>query len=279
MISPAQIATLTGKLGGLTPGKSPGFVLEEHTLTGILGEEGATPTDGWAKWAEVERRQRESVTVLQGYPAYKITLPLLLDAHALGVSDVEGLVSILEWFGGRGTLFQGKPGAAGVGESPLLELSSESDLVPAWMQSGRGREGQTYYVLQGPIEYNMFGREFIKPARKGSGEHGAGRRIRQAANLTLMAYVGTSADTSDSVANRVNILRKQEETYVSFTVGDSINTFTRIAKHFNRRDPARIPDAAREIQQANTKYGASVNKNLPRGARIKVPESATGKRF
>lgn len=279
MTSAAHLATLTGKLGGLTPGKSPGYALEEHTLTGILGDEGITPTDGWGKWAKVGRRQRTGVTVLEGFEPYTITVPLLLDAQALGLDDIEALVQILEWMGGRGTLFKGKPGHPGVGEPPLIELSSESDLVPAWCQSGRGHEGSVLYVLQSPIDYNMLGREWLTPIRKAAGEPGAGRRTRQAATLTLVQYEGTSANTSDSVANRVNILRKQEHTYLPFTVGDNINTFTKIAKHFNRSDPARIPAAAREIQKANTRFGASVYKFLPHGAHIKIPESATAKRF
>jgi hypothetical protein len=279
MTTPAHLATLTGKLGGLTPGRGNGYELEEHTLTAIVGGEGATPTEGWAKWAEVQRRQRTSITNLEGYPPYTITLPLLMDAGSLGLEDVEGLVAILEWFGGRGPLFQNKPGAPGVGEPPLIELASDSGLIPAWMQSAKGREGTLYYVLQNPIDYNMLGREWLTPIRKGSAGSGAGKRLRQAANLTLLQYEGTSADTSDSVANRVNILRKQEETFQTFTVGDNINTFSKIAGHFNRADPAQIPQAAKEIQQANTKYGASVKKNLPRGAKIRVPESATSKRF
>lgn len=270
MISPAQLVTLTGKLGGT----------EEQVLTAIVGQEGVTPTDGWSKWAQVERRQRTAVTVLQGYAPYTITLPLLLDAQALGLADVEGLCSILEWFGGRGALFHGNPGKAGEGESPLITLFSTSALIPAWIQN-RGEKGLDY-VLQTPIEYNMLGREWIVPIRKGSGEPGAGRRVRQAANLTLVQYVEApiGGGGADSAAARLNALDKQEHTYIrpDFTVTAAVDTFIKIAGRYNRTTPERISDAAQEIQQANSRYGASVHKKLPVGAKIRIPESATSKR-
>jgi hypothetical protein len=274
----SHIVTLTGKLGGVTPkGKLVGP--EEHHIPALLGSEGVTPTDGWGKWAEVGRRQRTALTVLEGYAPYTITVPILLDAGYLGFDDIEGQCSILEWFGGRGTLFRGKPGHPGQGEPPVIEVSSESELVPKWCQSGLGPAGSTLYVLQTPIEYNMCGREWITPIRRSASEPGAGRRIRQAATLTLVQYNGAAGNTSDSAANRFNVAQAQGNSFIPFTVSDNINTFTRIAKHFNHTDPGRIPEAARKIQQANTKYGASVYKTLPRGAKIRVPESATQKRF
>jgi hypothetical protein len=274
----SQLVTLTGKLGAVTPkGKLVGP--EEHHILALLGSEGVTPTDGWGKWAKPGRRQRTALTVLEGYNPYTITVPLLLDAGFLGFEDVEKQCSILEWFGGRGTLFRGKPGHPGQGEPPLIEVSSTSELVPKWCQSGRGSEGSTLYVLENPIEYNMCGRDFITPVRRGASEPGAGRRTRQAATLTLVQYGGAAGNTSDSAANRFNVSQAQGNSFLTFTVSDNVNTFTKIAKHLNRSDPAHIPDAAREIQQANAKYGASVYKRLPHGAKIRVPESATARRF
>lgn len=277
-MSAQQLVTITGKLGALTPGKQPGYVKEEHQLQAIVGTEGVTTTGGWAKWAKQQRRQRTSVTTLEGYDPYAITIPVLLDAAFLGKADVEQDCRVIEWFGGRGTLFAGRPGHPGEGEPPLLEVASDSELVPFWCQSGRGNDGSVIYVLDS-LEFNMLGREWVPPIRQAANTSTPGRRIRQAANLNLLQYVGTSADTSDSAANRLNVLRKQEHSYLAFTVTDSINTFLKIAKHFNITDPARISEAAREIQRANSRYGASVTKPIPRGAHINVPESATAKRF
>lgn len=274
----SHTVTLTGKLGAVTP-KGTKVGPEEHHITALVGTEGVTPTAGWGKWAKVGRRQRTALTVLEGYDPYTITIPILLDAGYLSFEDIEKQCSILEWFGGRGTIFRGKPGHPGQGEPPIIEVFSESELVPRWCQSGLGSEGSTLYVLENPIEYNMCGREWITPIRRAGSEPSAGRRTRQAATLTLVQYNGAAGNTSDSAANRFNVAQAQAHSFLSWTVADNINTFTRIAKHFNHTDPARIPEAAREIQQANPKYGASVYKPLPRGAKIRVPESATAKRF
>lgn len=273
-----HLVTLTGKLGAVTPkGKLVGP--EEHHIEALLGSEGVTPTDGWGKWAKPGRRQRTALTVLEGYNPYTITIPLLLDAGFLGFEDVEKQCSILEWFGGRGTLFHGKPGHPGQGEPPIIEVASTSELVPKWCQSGLGSEGSTLYVLENPIEYNMFGREWVTPIRRAAGEPGAGRRTRQAATLTLIQYEDVpGSSTTNSAANRYNVAQAQGHAFIPFTVSDNINTFMKIAGHFNHTKHANIPEAAREIQRANSKYGASVYKRLPRGAKIRVPESATGKR-
>ncbi len=269
---------LRGKLGALTPHKGKGFVTEEQTVVGTVGSEGVTTTDGWGKWTKVNRRQRIDVTVLEGYAPYTITVPLLLDAKFLGLEDIEQEVKKLEWMGGRGTMFQGKPGRPGQGETPLIELTCESRLVPYWCQSTRGKEGSILYVLE-KIEYNMMGREWIAPIRIPSG-HRVGARTRQACTLTLLQYVGPMAATLDSAANRLAILKHQQHIFGKpFLVEDGHNTFMKIAAYLNNSDPSNIPAAAREIQQANPKLGASVYKRLNRGTRVRIPESATPARF
>ena len=249
---------------------------EEQSLSAIVGTEGVTTVDGWAKWAKVGRRQRTAMTVFEGYEPYAISVPILLDARFLGHSDIEHQVAILEWMGGRGTLFRGHPYAEGEGEPPLIEISSDSELVPKWCQS-RGHGNGTLSVLE-HIEYNMLGREWVPPIRRNINSHGAGRRTRQAATLTLLEYVGAPDARSNAIVHDVNLLRAQEHTYETWTVHDGVNTFTRIAKYYNRRDHRRISEAAREIQKANPKLGASVTKTLPHGAKVRVPLSATDKR-
>src|SRR6202044_4270205 len=91
---------------------------------------------------------------------------------------------------------------------------------------------------------------------------GKGDRIRQAVTVTLTQYEGAIGnDGLDSPVNRANALRDLKHDYKSFTVADGINTFRKIAKHFNR-NPKRISPAAREIAKANPKLGASVDKRL-----------------
>lgn len=268
----AQLVTLVGVLGGT--GARGHIVHERHEVTGTLGTEGVTPTDGWAKWAEMPRRQRTSLTVLEGYPAYKITVPLLLDVNVIRPRnsrdeqevDIEGYVERLEWMAGRGRLFKHAPGEPGIGEPPLVSIESKSNLVPFWCQNKGG--GEIYWHLE-DIAYNTMGREWVPPVRTET----TGRRTRQAATLTLLQNVEAMGAGEKGIISR--LLKQQETAYRTFTVGGGTNTFLKIAKYFNRTAPARIPDAAREIQHANSGLGASVTKLLPHGAHVRVPESAT----
>ncbi len=269
---------LRGKLGALTPQKGKGYVTEEQTVVGTLGDEGVLPIAGWGKWAKVPRRQRTALTVLEGYEPYTITLPLLLDAGFLGKEDIETEIKSLEWFGGRGTAFHGTPGIPGQGETPLIELESQSRLVPYWCQSTRGQEGSIMYVLDN-LEYNTIGREWIKPIRLANGPR-VGARTRQAVTLTLIQYVEAPGALIDSVANRVGVLQPQKQTFGKpFIVSGGHNTFMKIAKYLNRTDQSNIPVAAREIQEANTSLAKSVYKVLKHGTKVRIPESATPRRY
>lgn len=263
----ANRVVLSGKLGA-----------EEQTVVGTLGSEGVTVVDGWGRWSKVQRRQRTAITVLEGYEPYTIELPLLLDAPSLGREDVEQEVKKLEWFGGRGTIFSHKPGYPGQGETPLLELTANSRLVPYWCQSNKGSEGSIRYVLE-KIEYNVLGHESVAPIRLPSGDR-AGARTRQACTLTLLQYKSPSAAILDSAANRLAILKEQKKTFgPPFTVDDAHDTFLKIASYLNSSDPRNISTAATEIARANPKLGASIHKRLKRGTKVQVPLSATPARF
>lgn len=240
-------------------------VEEAYFISAICGTEGITPTSGYGKWKNVERRQRISITVLEGYDPYTITVPLIFDSQA-DPDSVEKDLDELEWMGGRGQLFNSRPGHAGEGDTPLIQIFSAegSSLVPSECSNEDIR-----FVVSG-IEYNMAGRELILPIRRADGE-----RIRQAATVTLTQYEGAIGNGGlDSPANRANVARKLKQEYDSFTVADGVNTFRKIAKHFNR-NPNRISSAAREIANANAKLGASVDKRLNHGVRVRVPLSAT----
>lgn len=262
-----QKITLRGATGYVSHGSA---VQERYSVTGTLTREGIRPTGGWAKWSNVARRQRTSQTVLEGYEPVTLEVPLILDVgveQPLGPSghrqgDIEAYVERLEWMGGRGRLFKGKPAHPGRGEPPILEIESKGSLVPLWYQNRNGEE--IWWVL----EDMSFGPE---PVRKESG-----RRTRQEVTLTLKQYVGSFGNSRSAAAQR--IIQTQEQSFVYMTVGGGVNTFTDIAKKYNQTTQ-RIGEAAQEIRKANPGLGSSVNKPLPHGKRIRIPVSATSKRF
>jgi hypothetical protein len=232
----------------------------------ICGTEGVVVTSGYGKWNNIDRRQRTSLTILSGFDPYTITVPLILDGVA-ELESVEGELEKLEWMGLRGLLV-GSSGPEeegkfhpGEGETPTIEVLGK--LVPPEVSSPKIR-----FVLTG-IEYNMAGRELILPVRRKDGE-----RVRQAVTLTFTQY-NPAMGASQSPAQRAKVVDKEKHELKPFVVHDGINTFRRIAKHYRARD---ISGAAREIQKANAKLGASVDKVLKHGTKVKVPRSATSQR-
>jgi hypothetical protein len=204
--------------------------------------------------------------VLEGFDPYTITVPLIFDGLS-NLESIEGELEKLEWMGLRGSMVgaddaerEGKfhPGQ---GETPTIEVLGK--LVPADISSPNIR-----FVVTG-IEYNMAGRELILPIRRPDGE-----RVRQAVTVTLTQYIGAKG-ASQSPARRAATIKKEEREYKHFVVHDGVNTFRKIAKHYGS---SRISEAAREIQKANSKLGASVDKVLKHGTRVKVPRSATSER-
>lgn len=256
------IGTLAALVG--TRANHRHLVEEVHHVNAICGTEGVTVTGGFAKWQTVGRRQRIGVSVLEGYDPYTITVPLIFDS--LGdPKGVEDEIEVLEWMAGRGRLFRGRPGHSGEGETPLLQIyaASGSKLVPPECTTKDIR-----FVVTN-IEFNTCGRDWIQPIREPNGI-----RIRQAVTVTLTQYESGGGRGLDSPANRAQVAGKQKHEYRTFTVGDGVNTFRKIAAKLNT-NPNRIGPAAREIADANPKLGASVDKRLNRGTRVRYPLSAT----
>jgi hypothetical protein len=254
-----------GLLGELTAvaGKA---VVVRHAIRAICATEGIVVTAGYGKWKNVDRRQRTSLTLLEGFDPYTITVPLILDGVA-NLESVEEELEKLEWMGLRGLLVGASDAERegkfhpGQGETPTIEVLGK--LVPSAVSSPDIR-----FVLTG-VEYNMAGRELILPVRRGDGE-----RVRQALTLTLTQYI-SSKGASQSPAQRAAAIKAEEHEYKHFVVSDGIDTFRKIAKHYRAAD---ISGAAREIQKANSKLGASVDKVLKHGTKVKVPRSATSER-
>jgi hypothetical protein len=243
---------------------------EEYALNAICGTEGVKITGGWGKWKIVGRPQRVGITVLEGYDPMTVTIPLIIDKAG---ASVESEIAILEWLGGRGRLFKHRPGYAGQGDTPLIELYStngseqQTALVPRILQD-EGKSEIRFVVSN--IEYDICGREYIQAIRNKQFE-----RIRQAATVTLLQYEGAMGNSLDSPANRKNVNRQLKNDFVWVTTRKGMDSFKTIAKAYNKHQHANIAKAAREIQKANPKLGASVDKKFRIGIRVKVPLTAS----
>lgn len=239
------------------------YVLQEvgffgHTLTGeaksftVLAGEGApTPTEGWVKLQKVQRFQRTSVTVPEGYDPYVLTVPLLFDAVARTIRrNVEQDIQTLEWMAGRSP--RGEP----KGPPPLVMVYSTdsagnlTNLVPKQFQTVPGAS-QQWYV--GPIALDP------NPLRNRPGD-----RIRQAATVTLTEAVNTEQSVQEARA-------KREEVKGKFRVVHSTkaaNTIKKVAVSLG------IAGAWKAILEANRGVTTDPEKKLNPGTRIRIPETA-----
>jgi hypothetical protein len=228
-----------------------------HTLTGeartfsVLAGEGApTATEGWVKVAKVQRFQRVSLTIPEGYDPYVMTVPIRFDAVALTKRrpNVEAQIQTLEWMAGRS-----RKGEI-VGPPPQVMLySTDADgnltnLVPKQFQTVNGSSQQWYL---GPITFDP------NPLRDRGGD-----RLRQDATITLTEVVNTEAAIQSQRAIREAVKGKFKVKYTD----SAANTIKRVAKREG------FPAAWKAILEANRNLGTSGEKRLPNHTKVRIPE-------
>jgi len=238
----------------------------KHSFFCLAGDTAPTVNGGYAKWSVVDRPQRIGTTVFQGYDPITLTIPILFDAVAYPPIDGQSLeddIDRLDWMGGRGALYAGTPFAPGVGESPLIAVSTSdasgkpTPLIPLVWQNA----GESWVVTD--IAYD-----------DGALRDESGARIRQAATVTLLQHIQGPFDTgNDSAATRAKGRNSQANKFSTVTVRAGLSTYQEIATRF-----AHNPPAAKTIMDANKtvkklKSIRSVNAKLPAGTKVKVPLS------
>jgi len=260
---PAQSYHFHGSLANASGGAAV-FPFGQPAFTVLAGEGGATIIGGFAKWAVIDRARRVGINVLQGYDPLVLSVPIRFDAITTGsATALERDIQILTWMGGRGKLFasDGRVGAAGYGDSPIVNLYSatssgvETPLIPPDAQG---------------IDWVISGLAFSEDVLRDN----AGYRIRQDATVTLTQHVGSPGTSADSAAVRSRARKSLRDKYKVITTRDGMDTYLQIAASVAPKNPHK---AAVDIQAANKTNSnrkarvRSVNAHMGAHVRIRVP--------
>jgi hypothetical protein len=227
-------------------------------ITVLAGDGAPTITEGWVKLAKIQRYQRTSITVPEGYDPRVLTVPILFNAIAKTKEreEVESNILVLEWMAGRRVLLEGEELT---GEPPYVQVYSTqanpnnlTNLVPRQFQSetSSGRGQQLWWITGIAFDPN--------PIRDRGGE-----RLRQAATVTLTEVVATQG----AIESAERSATKAKNKYKTFTVTSAINTIRKIAQAEHR--PKQWP----AILTANPKLGSNSEKHLKPGTKVKIPLS------
>jgi hypothetical protein len=228
-----------------------GLTGETRTFTVLAGEGAAIPTEGWPKIAKVQRFQRVSLTVPEGYDPYVLSVPVLFDAVALTKNrpNIEADIQTLEWMAGR------SPRGESTGQPPqVMVYSTDSQgnitsLVPKQFQTVNGSSQQWYIT---GLTYDP------KPLKDRSGA-----RIRQAATIELLEIVSTESQVQEARAVREAVKKK----FRKVETDAAANTIKRVAIREG------IPEGWRAILAANQNLGTNAEKHLPNRTIVKIPET------
>jgi hypothetical protein len=228
-----------------------GLTGKTKTFTVLAGEGAPIPTEGWAKIAKVQRFQRVSLTVSEGYDPYVLSVPILFDAVALTKErpNVEADIETLEWMAGRTARTEAK------GPPPQVQVFSTDingntrNMVPPQFQTANGVSQQWYIT---GIEFDP------KPLKDRSGS-----RIRQAATVVLTEIVNTESQVREGRAVREAVKKK----YRTVETTSAVNTIKRVALNEG------FPTAWEAILKVNRNVTTDGSKHLRPGTKIRIPES------
>lgn len=262
-------------IGTLANGTKPP---EENVVEVLAGEGAPTVTGGWPSWRDLERPQRLSLTVLQGYPPIKLSIPIRFEAILESLQtrngrpyDIEREIQKLEWMGGRGRplgthpkpggVFTGQPGHDALGDSPLIEVRTNSAaktvaLVPTQFQSLK-------YVLDGEAGGIVYDANPLRDT--------GGARLRQLATVYLKQYSASSGGR-DSPAERAKARAGGAGRGITKPTTRSLDTVAKMAIHYTK-----TAETSREIIEANRsnkKIGTNAYKKLPVGTKVFIPYAA-----
>jgi hypothetical protein len=246
----AREAVLRLQLIGFAAVASDG---EARTFTVLAGDAAPVPTEGWVKLQKVQRFQRVSVTIPEGYDPYVLSVPVRFDAVALPFAErrkaaqrIEANIKTLEWMAGR------EPHGEAQGPPPQVQVVScdsngrLTNLVPTQFQTVEG-QSQQWYIMGITHE----------TAIRGNG----GDRIRQDSTILLTEIVATESQVNEARRRREEV-KGQFRTVRATAVA---NTIKRIAVREG------IPAGWKAILAANRNLGTNPEKALPSGTKVRIP--------
>jgi len=227
------------------------------TFTVLAGEGAVTATEGWPKIQKVQRFQRVSLTVPEGYDPYVLTVPVLFDSVARVIREIEPDIKALEWMAGRVAHGEAK------GPPPQVSIFSTdshgnlTNLVPKQFQTVHGAS-QQWYITDINFDANPERAGHTFSQRTGIP---VGDRIRQLAVVTLTEIVVTSSAIQEERKAREEVKGKFEALYTTSVV----NTIRRLAASIGS------PESWNEILAANQNVTTSPDRTLRPHTKIRVP--------
>lgn len=234
-------------------------------LAVLAGAAGApTPTGGYAKWLEVPRPQRNPITVLEGFEATTLSIPLTFSLIT-GLSErgevqrrtPEEVEEAIWWLEDAAGLTRKR-------YTPKLQLLKiytvdgkgvQIPLLPPGPIARVQDVAKTFWVIDG-IAWDS------KPER-----NSRGYRIRQDGTVTVKEWVPTPREESAVKGMRAK-LERDKPTVIRSTA--ALNTIRRIAAYYG----SPTPEAWKEILKANRgnrRVGTSATKHLPPGTKVILP--------
>lgn len=226
---------------------------ENRAFTTLAGEGAPTLTGGWVKIAKVQRFQRVSVTVPEGYDPLVLTIPLLFDNtvnYSTGLQvNIEGAIRDLEWMAGR----PAHPPYELTGEPPYVEIftanskGEQTDLIPEQFQTVPGIS-QQWYISSIAFDTNAL-------------RNSKGTRVRQFVTVEL-----TEVILSPTALQKAREVRERSKNhYETFKTTSQVDTIRRVAATHD------VPGAWKAILEANPKLGNNADKKLSLGTKVRIP--------
>ena len=253
----------------------------EQNIVEVLAGEGApTVTGGWPEWMTLSRPQRVGMTVLQGYPPIKLSIPIRFEAILQserttplgGPYDIEHEIQKLEWMGGRGRplgthpkpggIFHGTPGHDALGDSPLIEVRTNSEakmiaLVPVQFQ-------EMGWVLDGEAGGISFDPNPLRDV--------GGARLRQLATVYLKQFVSSPGTGADSPVERAKARAGGKGKGIIVSTTSALNTIQKLVIHYTH-STAGVQETIQR-NRGNRAVGTNPDKPLPVGLKISIPYNA-----
>lgn len=238
-----------------------GFKENEHRNFTVLAGEGAPIlTGGWIKLAKVQRFQRISLTIPEGFDPNVLTIPILFDEvsdarknlrKGKGFPNNETSIKYLEWMAAT-------HGQKIIGEPPYIEVYSfngttRTNLIPKGFQSVSQKEKQYWYITQITFDPN--------PLRDTSGE-----RVRQAATVEL-TEIFLDSGAKQRAEKEFKAAENEFEIYIVHS--KKINNIRAIAASLGRGKS----EYWKKILEKNPKLGTNPEKPLKEGTKVKIPKS------
>ena len=240
---------------------------EKQNFTVLADEPGITVTGGWVKLAKVQRFQRVSVTVPEGYDPIVLSVPILFDGtigdQSTNGQKIEKDIKALEWMAGHKEHWT--PANEPTAEPPYVEVYSligeiQTNLVPTQFQSSSATLpiGTEYYITS--IIYDA------NPLRYRGGD-----RIRQKAVVELTQIVlSVSAEAAALSTNK-----NAKTAY--YTTNKSVRTIRKIAGTVlhGKTGNGALAKMIAEIHRLNPSLTHDNEKPLPLNKRVLYPQSLT----